>query len=268
AYMNILIAHIHGGDVTRGGLDESARHAITKFSHIHFPVTQRSAERIIKLGEDPWRITVVGSPSIDTIKNIKLLTKKEIEARFKISLKQPLILMIQHSISTEPEKARSQILETIKALKRIKINTIIIYPNSDSGSRTIIRELKKIQNLPFIQLYKSLDHRVYLSLLKNANVLIGNSSSGIIESSFLKTPVVNIGHRQEGRERSLNVIDVECNSIKIENAIQKTLYEKSFLKRVAECNNPYGGGNASKLIVNKLVELKIDEKWFQKKITY
>ena len=267
-YMNIPVAHIHGGDCSRGGLDESARHAITKFAHIHFPATKKSGERILKLGEDPWRIFVVGAPAIDTILNVPLLSKEAVAKKYGLILNKPLIVVLQHSVTTEPQKAGDQMVETLEAIKMLKHETVIIYPNADAGGREIIKQIKEFASLPFIKTYKSLPQKDYLSLLKGVDVMVGNSSSGIIESSSFKLPVVNIGIRQEGRERSSNVIDVSHDRGDITKAIQSALYDKKFMKKVNHCKNPYGDGKAGSRIAERLSEIQVDGRLLQKKITY
>ncbi|MBS3121394.1 UDP-N-acetylglucosamine 2-epimerase (hydrolyzing) [Candidatus Woesearchaeota archaeon] len=268
AYMNIVIAHIHGGDITRAGLDESARHAITKFAHIHFPATQKSAERILKMGEDKWRVHVVGAPALDTILNTPLLEKKALEKELNLKLKKPFILMIQHSVSTQHKDAEKQIKETLETVKELKYQTLIIYPNSDTGGRKIINQIELYaKEFQFIKIYKNLPYTVYLSLMKYADVMVGNSSSGIIESSSFKLPVVNIGIRQEGRERSNNIINVEHNKEKIILAIKKAL-SITFRNSLRDCKNPYGNGKTAQEVVNVLSSIKINSKLLQKKITY
>ncbi len=268
AYCNIVIAHIHGGDTSKAGLDESARHAITKFAHIHFPATKTSAERIKKLGEDVSRIFVSGAPCLDTILNKKLFDKKELEKKLKIRLQKPFILLLQHSVTTEAEDAGKQIIETLEAIKKLEIQTIVIYPNSDTGGRVIIKKIDEYsKKFSFIETFKSLSHKEYLSLMKYADVMVGNSSSGIIESSSFKLPVINIGIRQEGRERSNNVIDVKPDKQQILNAIEKVL-SKEFKESISQCKNPYGNGNAAEIITKTLSELKINKDFLQKKITY
>jgi len=268
AYMNIPVAHIHGGDSARAGVDESARHAITKFAHIHFPATKKSAERILKMGECKDMIFVTGAPCLDTILHLKLLEKREIEKKFKLVLKKPFILLVQHSVSTEPEKAEEQITQTLEAIKKLKHQTVIIYPNSDAGGRNIIKKLKEYEKLPFIRTFKNLSQKEYLSLLKYASVMVGNSSSGIIESSSFNIPVVNIGRRQEGRERSGNVIDASHNKDNIIFAIKKALYDEDFNKIVKGCKNQYGNGHTSEKIIKILNEIDISQKLLRKKIIY
>lgn len=268
AYMNIPVAHISGGDSAKAGLDEPARHSISKFASIHFPTTKLSAERLIKMGEDKWRVFVAGHATLDTVMNTKLPSKKDLEKQLGFKLKRPLILMVQHSVSTEPEKAGSQIRETLEAIKDLKLQTIIIYPNSDAGSLDIIKEIKKYEHYDFIHTFRNLSNMVYLGLLKNCDVIVGNSSSGIIETPAFKLPSVNIGIRQEGRERSTNVIDIVHKKSEIIKAIRKSIYDRNYIKKVKKCKNPYGDGKTSIRIANILSKIKIDKKLIQKKLTY
>jgi GDP/UDP-N,N'-diacetylbacillosamine 2-epimerase (hydrolysing) len=267
AYTGIPIAHLHGGE-TSGSIDDSVRHAITKLAHIHFPATRKSAERIIKMGEDPSRVFVVGAPALDTIINEKLPEPSEISKRYGIDLSKPLLLVLQHPVVTEYEDAANQMKETLDAIVELKHQTILIYPNADAGGRNMIKVIKKYEKYPFIKSFKSLPYRDYLGLMKIAGVLIGNSSSGIIEAPSFHLPVVNIGTRQAGRERSTNVIDVGYDKEEIINAVNKALYDSSFRKKVASCKNPYGDGKASQRIARILANIKIAPSLLQKKINY
>ena len=267
AYMNIPVAHIHGGDVS-GTVDEPVRHAITKLSHIHFPATKKSAERIIKTGEEKWRVHVVGAPGLDTILNEKVIESKEIARKYDLNLSKPIVLMVQHPVTTESDDAVKQVRETLNAIVELKHQTILIYPNADAGGRRMIKAIKKYEKYDFIKTFKSLPHKEYLSLMKIANVMVGNSSSGIVEAPSFHLPVVNIGTRQQGRERAGNVIDVDYNRNEIIKGIRKALHDKKFKEKVKKCKSPYGDGKAGERIVKILSEIKIDKKLLQKRITY
>jgi UDP-N-acetylglucosamine 2-epimerase (non-hydrolysing)/GDP/UDP-N,N'-diacetylbacillosamine 2-epimerase (hydrolysing) len=268
AYMNIHVAHIHGGDSSKGGLDECARHAITKFAHIHFPATKKSAERVIRMGEDAWRVHTVGSPAVDTILNEALIPAEVLARQFELDLSRPLILVAQHSVTTQVDEAAKQMGETLAAVVEIGYPTILIYPNSDAGGRRMIAVIRQHESHPFIRTFKSLPRKEYLSLMKIASVMVGNSSSGIIEAPSFGLPVVNIGIRQEGRERGRNVIDVEHNKEAIVKAIRKALTDKQFLDKAKRGVNPYGDGKASQRIADILSELEITLQLLQKKIIY
>ncbi|MFH1400612.1 MAG: UDP-N-acetylglucosamine 2-epimerase [Nanoarchaeota archaeon] len=265
-YMNIPLAHIHGGDKSEGGLDESARHAITKLAHIHLAATKTSAMRIRKMGEQPWRIHVVGAPGLDSILHDRAATKKEIEEFLGSPLPSPLIFVTQHSISTQPDAAAGQMRKTLDTIENIGAHTIISYPNSDAGGPHMIKEIEKRTN-PLIHRFASIPHHIYLGILRHADVMVGNSSSGIIEAPSMHLPVVNIGRRQHGRERATNVIDVDHDSVAIERAIKKAMTH-SFKKKCATCVNPYGDGRASDRIATILAETRLDQNLLQKQITY
>ncbi|MFC2010258.1 UDP-N-acetylglucosamine 2-epimerase [Chloroflexota bacterium] len=268
AYMNIPVAHIHGGDSSAGGIDEYARHAITKLTHIHLPATQKSAKRIIRMGEDEWRVHVVGSPTIDFIMNEPLILADEVARKFKLDLSRPLILMVQHPVTTQIEQASKQIRTTLEAIVETNYPTILIYPNSDAGGRRMIKVIREYERHQSIITFKSLPRKEYLSLMKVASAIIGNSSSGIIDAPSFGLPAVNIGIRQEGRERGDNVIDVGHSKSEIVKAINKALTDTDFLVGVKKCRNPYGDGKASGRITDILSRVEITPELLQKKITY
>lgn len=267
-YMNIVLAHIHGGDNARAGLDEYARHAITKLAHIHFPATKKSAERIIKMGEDSWRVHMVGAPGLDSILKEKLIPPSQLADKYKLDLGKPVLLVVQHPVTTEIEEAEQQIKETMETIKELAFQSIVIYPNADAGGRRMIKILEKYRKFPFVRLYKNLSHLDYLSLMRIVKVMIGNSSSGIIEAPSFHLPVVNIGTREQGRERANNVIDADYDKKEIKTAVQKALFDKKFRKKLKESKNPYGRGKAAKRIVKILSSLEINKKLLQKKLTY
>ena len=268
SYMNIPVAHIHGGDTGKGGLDESARHAITKFAHIHFPATRKSAERIIAMGEDRWRVHTVGSPALDTILNEPLLPPEVIARSLGLGLSQPVILVLQHPVTTQVEEAPEQMRQTLQAIVEFQYPTVVIYPNSDAGGRRMMDVIKQYEGYPFIKTFKSLPRREYLSLMRVAGVMVGNSSSGIVEAPSLGLPVVNIGIRQEGRERGQNVTDVAHDRAQVLNAIGKALTDKEFLARVKRCKSPYGDGKTGPRIAEILSKTKDTPRLLQKQITY
>lgn len=262
AYMNVPIAHIHGGDKTKAGLDESVRHAITKLAYIHFATTKKSAERIIKMGEDKWRVFVVGSPGLNNIKKQKIYPTKEFFKKFWLA--QPYIVLLQHPITTQIELASHQIKETLKAIKSLHIFTVVVYPNSDAGGQQIINELIKFKNDPQFKIFKNLKDKEFYSLIAHSSALVGNSSCGIIESPYFGIPVVNIGIRQKGRERANNIIDVPHNSSRIKEAIKKAVRHGSYF----DLYNPYSLPNTDKKIASILAHIPIKQELIQKTITY
>ena len=267
AHMNIPVAHIHGGEVT-GTVDEIIRHGITKFSHIHFPATENSKERIIKLGENQDYVYNVCSPGLDSILNREYKTKKDIFKKYGLSMKKKLIILSQHPVTTEADKSGDQIRKTLEAVKRIGEQVILIYPNSDAGSRKIVDVIKEYEKLEFINSYMNIPFEDFLNLLKYTDVMVGNSSSGIMEAPSFKVPVVNVGTRQNGRECSTNLLNVSYNEEEIYMAIHKSLYDESYINEVNKCINPYGDGKTGKRIVEILESLTISRNLVQKRINY
>jgi GDP/UDP-N,N'-diacetylbacillosamine 2-epimerase (hydrolysing) len=253
AHMNIPVAHIQGGEVT-GTIDESIRHAMSKFAHIHFPATEDARDRLIRLGENPDYIFNVGCPSIDTIVQTPKIDKKSLEKKFNIDFSQPSILLIQHPVTTESDASRSQILTTIEAIKELDIQALVALPNNDAGSSEIIDEIKNSG----LSWYPSLSTDEFVNVYRNIGAIVGNSSSGIHESSTFGIPAVNIGTRQQDRERALNVIDVGYEKESIKAGIEKALFDIEYRKSIANIVNPYGDGKSAKRIIEllKTVNLK------------
>ncbi len=266
-HMNIPNAHIHGGDKS-GGIDEYNRHAITKISNIHFAATNKSKERIIKMGENPKYVFFTGSPSVDEIANKQITNKKDLEKKYGMKFTGKEILLVQHPVTTQTELTERQIQTTLNAIVKINRITIAIGPNSDAGNRKIFEILKLFsRKYPFIKMYRSLPRSDYLGMLKNCGVLIGNSSSGMIEASYFHTPVINIGTRQEGRERAKNVFDIKDTSVKtIYRTILKALRSRKTINSIN--NYIYGTGNASKKIVSFLEKLDLNKDLIQKQLSY
>lgn len=270
SYMNIPIAHTMGGEVS-GTIDESIRHAITKFSHIHFPATNKAKKNIISMGEDKKNVFQVGCPRIDLVK--ECLDKKIPDINLsvfnngvgeKFDLNKKFITIMQYPVTTEFEKSQFQIEETLKAVSKINLPKLFFWPNPDAGtdkmSGTIRkwREQKKLKNTWFI---KNLEHNLFFHILNKTECLIGNSSAAIREGSFIGVPSVSVGTRQNDRERGKNVINAKYDHNDIYNKIVFQLKsKKSKLK-----SNLYGNGNASKKI-SKILE-KIQVK-IQKKLNY
>jgi len=266
-HMNIPVAHIHGGEVT-GTVDESVRHAITKLSHIHFPANEDSKQRIIKLGEEEKNIFVVGAPGLDYIKKTKYLSRSEMLKRFELK-DDKIFLLTQHPVTTERDMVEWQIRETLDAVVELGYQTIVSYPNSDNGGREIIKVIEEYRaKYPILKVFKNLTQVEYLSFLEVAEVMIGNSSSGIIEAPSFKLPVVNIGSRQGTRLRACNIIDVPYGKESVKAGIQKAIGDENFKNGLETCTNPYGDGNASGKIAQILSEVKLDLKLIQKRITY
>ena len=253
AHMNIPVAHIQGGEVT-GSIDESIRHAMSKFAHIHFPATENARQRLIRLGENPDYVFNVGCPSIDTIVQTPIIDKTILEKKFNVDFSKPTILLIQHPVTTESDESRDQILKTIEVIKELDIQALVALPNNDAGSSDIIDEIKKSG----LSWYPSLSTEEFINVYRNIWAIVGNSSSGIHESSTFGIPAVNIGTRQQDRERADNVIDVGYEKFEIKEGIIKALYDQETRNKAKKILNPYGNGKSSKKIVKILKTVSLE----------
>lgn len=263
AHMNIHVAHLEGGEIT-GTIDEPIRHATSKFAHIHFTSNKEATRRLVKMGEDPRHIFTVGNPSLDAIKSLKIVPRSELEKEFGIDLQKPLILVVQHTVTTEINDIDRYFLETIHAVKELDIQSIIIAGNTDAGSqkiRKIIRNSKMTH-------YDHLTFTKYISLLRHTSAIVGNSSSGIMEAPFLRVPSVNVGTRQEGRGKTASIINVGYDRAEIKKAIRKALSDKKFLAAVKKQKSLHGDGTAAKRIVRILEGLDLKKIPIQKKLAY
>ncbi len=261
AHMNIPVAHIQGGEVT-GTIDESIRHAMSKFSHYHFAANEDATSRLIKMGEVPDHVFSVGCPSLDAILDVKIRTKNEILEKFHLN--NDYVLVLQHPVTTEIKSTAFQIEQTIDAIKELGISALVIFPNNDAGYSQIVQKIKdaNLNHLPTLSLED------YVNVVTHAKALVGNSSSGIHETATLGIPTVNIGSRQQGRQRPPNVIDVDHDKTQIKNAILKCLNDNDFLNVVKQKGNPYGDGQSAEKIVELLKKIDISDKIIQKQITY
>jgi len=263
AHMNIIVAHVEGGDVT-GTIDESIRHAITKFSHIHFTSNKEASKRIIKMGEKPKYVFTVGSPVIDSIITTTHIPDKKLSQKFRLNFSKPFVLILQHTVTSETNKIDKHIKNTLSAIKEENIQAIIIYGNADAGSQKISRIIKNSK----INQVVTINFDDYINLLKRSLALVGNSSSGIIETPFLHIPTINIGTRQQGRLKAKNILDVKYDKNEIKKALKKLQFDKKFLKKVENCKSLHGNGNASKKIIKILEDIDLTSIPTQKMITY
>ena len=270
AYMNIPVAHIGGGDRVVGNVDDQIRHAVTKLSHLHFVTNVESEERVIRLGEQSFRVFNVGNPGLDRFVEVPSMPLSELSNRIGIKLEEsePFLVMLQHVISTEVDHGYEQIKESLEAIKELGIKTILIYPNSDAGSQQLVRAIKEYDSLPFIHVAKNVARQEFVNLLRNASCMLGNSSSGILEAPYLKLPVVNVGNRQRGRLHSENVQFVAHDKYAIMDAVKKAIFDSEYRKTVAACINPYGEGSSSERIASILASIEIDEGLLIKDMTY
>jgi len=267
AYMNIPIAHIQAGDKS-GHIDDSARHAIGKFSHIHLASCEDSANRLRRMGEQEFRIFNVGAPQLDNIVGQSYKSRiVEINGSI-IKLDRPYILIVQHPVLVEADESEKQIKLTIESCISFNMPIFVIYPNSDLGYGRIISQIDKYSHNNNITGLSNVNREEYLKLLANCSVLVGNSSSGILEAPSFNIPVVNIGNRQRGRQQAKNILNCNFSKSEITKCIDYAIHSSEFNSLVLKAQNPYGDGNSSNRICDILANIEINKRLLDKECTY
>jgi UDP-hydrolysing UDP-N-acetyl-D-glucosamine 2-epimerase len=256
--LRIPLAHIEGGEVSEGAIDDAVRNALTKMSHIHFTSTHGARDRVIAMGEEDWRVHRAGAPSLDHLRRQTLLSRQQVEERLGLNLRLPTILVAYHPMTI----ARDTLLEAdslFGALESLPDQILFCYPNADAGSRALIDRTKSfIASRKHGKIFTNLDSVTYLSLLSQVDILVGNSSSGIMEAASFSLPTVNVGLRQQGRERARNILDADAHTGSILaalNAARKPEFRQSLIGMA----NPYGEGFASDTIVRVLTTIPLSQ---------
>lgn len=265
----VPVAHVHGGETTQGAIDEGVRHAVTKMASVHFPATEAYGRRIVQMGEDPRSVFVFGAPGLDALHHVTLLSRQELEARVRLDLTPPTALVTYHPVTLERETAERQVKNLLEALKEEHVQAVFTKANADVQGRAINEVLADFcrRHPHGYRLFDSLGQIAYLSCLRELDVMVGNSSSGLVEAPSFALPVVNIGDRQRGRIRAANVIDVGYSVEEIRAGVRQAL-SKSWKETLNGMKNPYAGcgdGLVSHRIKEQLKDLEIDESLLKKR---
>ena len=254
--LRIPIAHIEGGEVSEGAIDDAVRNALTKMSHIHFTSTVAARERVIAMGEEEWRVHRAGAPSLDHIRKQTLFSREDLERRLGVDLRTPTILVVYHAMTIAPNTLQ-EADALFGALEALPPQLLFCYPNADAGSRELIDRTRQfVAKRGTGRIFTNLDSITYLSLLGQVEALLGNSSSGIMETASFSLPTVNVGMRQQGRERAINVLDAEADSSSILRAVNKARTAE-FRQSLLGMSNPYGDGVASETIARVLTTVPL-----------
>lgn len=264
--MNIPIAHIQGGDIS-GSVDDVMRHAVSKLSHLHFTSTKDAATRLAKMGEEEWRINIVGDSHLDPILAGNMCSRDEAIKLLSLDPSRRTLIILQHSETTEPELSYSQMEKTLLAVNKFDENIIVVNPCSDVGYEGILGAIAKYCNAQKYHVHVNIDAPVFHGLMAMADCIIGNSSAGIIESQYFGIPAVNIGRRQIGRICSANVVHANHDEKEIYEAIDRVLTEE-FGGVAKNCERLYGDGTTGKSIVSKLRSVELGRGLIQKRMTY
>ncbi|PLW78204.1 UDP-N-acetylglucosamine 2-epimerase [Cohaesibacter celericrescens] len=260
-HLNIPVAHIHGGERS-GTVDESVRHAISKLSHIHFAATEQSKQRLIKMGEQETSIFVSGAPGLDGLDEIELPSLQQLAEKYNLDAQRSIAILLFHPVLQEADEAKAQTEIILKALQTSNHQILALMPNSDSGGQYVRQALQDYTEKCSLRLATHLPRLEFLSFLKNGDLLIGNSSAGIIESACFGIPVINVGSRQNLRERNANVTDLPIDQQRLEQALQD-------LKGMRfPCQNIYGNGTAGQAILSKLKSVDLTPNLLNKVIAY
>jgi UDP-hydrolysing UDP-N-acetyl-D-glucosamine 2-epimerase len=262
--LRIPIAHIEGGEISEGAIDDAVRNALTKMSHIHFTSTHAARERVIAMGEEEWRVHRAGAPSLDHLRRRTLLSREQVEERLTLDLRRPTVVVVNHPMTI----ARDTLQEAdavFAALENLSDQILFCYPNADAGSRALIDRTRVfISRRGHAKIFTNLDPVTYLSLLRQVDMLVGNSSSGIMESASFALPTVNVGLRQQGRERARNVLDADAHPGAILDAVN-TARTPEFRQSLIGMANPYGEGFASEMIVRVLTTVPLSQELLMKR---
>jgi len=255
--LRIPIAHIEGGEVSQGAIDDAVRNALTKLAHIHFTSTALAHRRIIAMGEEPWRVHHAGAPSLDHLRRSKLWSRESVEQRLGVILQTPTLLVAYHPVTIHRDTT-DEADALFAALHRVHGQLLFVYPNSDAGSRQLIERTHAFAAAhPSTHIFVNLDAVTYWSLLQCVDALVGNSSSGIMEAASFALPTVNIGIRQQGRERARNVLDAAADAESIVAAVERAL-SAEFRANLTGMANPYGDGHAAERIVDVLAKTDVE----------
>jgi UDP-N-acetylglucosamine 2-epimerase (non-hydrolysing)/GDP/UDP-N,N'-diacetylbacillosamine 2-epimerase (hydrolysing) len=262
--LRIPIAHIEGGEISEGAIDDAVRNALTKMSHVHFTSTYAARQRVIEMGEEEWRVHRAGAPSLDHLRRQTLLTREALATKLALDLSSPPIVVAYHPV-TLARDTNQEADSLFAALGNVSDQIIFCYPNADAGSRALIERTKAfLSTRGGGQIFTNLDAITYWSLLRQAVMLVGNSSSGIMETASFALPTVNIGIRQQGRERAANVLDAAPEKSAILNAIA-TARSPEFRQSLVSLGNPYGEGRASEKIVEVLTTVPLTQELLMKR---
>ncbi|HZT57909.1 MAG TPA: UDP-N-acetylglucosamine 2-epimerase [Pyrinomonadaceae bacterium] len=262
--LRIPVAHIEGGEVTEGAIDDAVRNALTKLSHLHLTTTESAKRRVLAMGEEAWRVHRVGSPSLDNLRRRELIPRDALGAQLGLDLSRPTVVVTYHPVTVERETT-AEAGPLFSALERLPQQIVFCYPNADAGSRAIVERVREFCRVRTdARLFVNLPHLTYWSLLACAELFVGNSSSGIMETPSLRLPAVNVGIRQAGRERARNVLDAEPTADSIIAQARRAL-DPVFRASLEGMTNPYGDGHAAERIAELLTEVPLGEKLFVKR---
>jgi UDP-N-acetylglucosamine 2-epimerase (non-hydrolysing)/GDP/UDP-N,N'-diacetylbacillosamine 2-epimerase (hydrolysing) len=262
--LRIPIAHIEGGEISQGAIDDAVRNALTKMSHIHFTSTEGARSRVVAMGEEPWRVHRAGAPSLDHLRRSTLLSCEQLQRKLELDLNRPTLLVAYHPVTIVRDTTQ-EADAVFAALREVEAQILFCYPNADAGSLALLERTRAfLATRGDARVFVNLDSVTYWSLMRQVSLLVGNSSSGIMEAASFALPVVNIGMRQQGRERARNVLDAEPKTDAITAKILEGMSD-AFRASLRGMTNPYGDGFAAERIVQVLTTTVLGEELLVKR---
>jgi GDP/UDP-N,N'-diacetylbacillosamine 2-epimerase (hydrolysing) len=269
AYLHRACAHISGGDRGFGTVDDSVRHAVSKLAHLHFPTTRDNRRRLLSLGEEAWRVKAVGASGLDRLRRCPKLSRRAFLKAAGLPLQGDFVIILQHPVSFEKNKATAQMKLTLETLRRSGLSALVVYPNSDPGSHDMIAVIESYRTLKHWKIHKNLDDLLWCNALRHARALVGNSSAGLLEAPFMACPAINIGLRQSQRQARKNLLRVPHESKAILKALEKAA-KPAFRNNLKQREERlyYGDGRSGERIAKILAKTPVDARLLNKKITY
>ena len=268
-YMNIATVHYGAGDRVVGNADDMIRHAVSRLSHLLLTTHEQARERLVKAGEEEWRVHNVGHAGIDRLRSTEELSTSELANALGVkAIDDQFAVIIQHPLTSEIKNAGSHMRETMAAALELGLQTFVSYPNSDPGSNQIIETIEEFKPNPRVSVFKNIPDREFVNLLRRATVLVGNSSLGLLEAPYLKLPVVNVGRRQSERHHASNVFFVNADRESIAKQIRAIIEDDETKQKIRACENPFGDGHTGERVAELLATTPIDEKLLNKDLSY
>lgn len=269
AYMNIANAHYSAGDRVVGNVDDVVRQAVSRLSHLLLTTNEDARQRLVRAGEQEWRVHNVGHAGLDRIRAARQLSPEELADCLGLStIEKPYVVVVQHPISSEIDRAGFQMRETLAAIVQLRIPAFVTYPNSDPGSEQIVRVIEEFAADPYLHVFKSIPDVPFVNLLRGAAALVGNSSLGVLEAPFLRLPAINVGMRQSGRLHQSNVFFVAHDQNQIAAQLRAILEDEEVRKRARDCSNPFGDGCTGEKVANLLASTPLGPSLLNKDLTY
>lgn len=269
AYLGLAMAHYSAGDRVVGNVDDMVRHAVSRLSHLLLTTNEDARQRLIKAGEEEWRVHNVGHSGLDRMRLTPPMAQEELAAELSVaSLADKYVVVVQHPLSSEWQDAGNEMRETMEALRELDLQTFVSYPNSDPGADQIIGVIESYRGDPRVSIFKNIPDAPFINLLRNATALVGNSSMGLLEAPYLKLPVINVGRRQTNRHHAENVFFVPAERGQIVKQLRDIIENPATQETIRNCANPFGDGHTGERVADLLASTPIDAKLLNKDLSY